>query len=64
MVSLNEFIGFPVNKVIQILEKDNIKYRIEENESKLEKYDTLLVIQVKKEKQEVVLVVDKFLLNI
>ena len=64
MVSLNEFIGFPVNKVIQILEKDNIKYRIEENESKLEKYETLLVIQVKKEKQEVVLVVDKFLLNI
>ncbi len=63
-MNCEEFIGFPVSKVIQILEKDNIKYRIEESQSKLEKFDTNLVVQAREEQDEVVLITDKFLLNI
>ena len=64
MVNFDEFIGFPVNKVIQILEKDNIKYKIEESKSDLEKFDAVLVVQVKKEQEKLVVITDKFLLNI
>lgn len=64
MLSFNALIGLPLDKVIDILRENRFEYKVEEQVSKLEKYDTILVVQVKKEDNLITLVTDKFLLNI
>lgn len=64
MFSFNELIGLPIEKAIKVLNLNKIVYKIEEQVSRLEKFDTILVVQVKREQDHIILVTDKFLLNI
>ena len=64
MVNFNELIGLPIENAIKVLNLNKIAYKIEEHPSKLENYDTILVVQTKQEEDYIILITDKFLLNI
>ena len=64
MLSFNELIGLPIDNAIKVLNLNKIVYKIEEQVSRIEKFDAILVVQVKREQDHIILVTDKFLLNI
>lgn len=62
-MELNNFIGFPKDEVLKMLDDNNIKYSIETfNENK--KFDTELLSFYKETENGYILYFDKFLLNI
>ena len=64
MIDLNDLIGLPLDRAIDILKENKFEYKIEEQSSKLETFDTKLVVQLKQDGNMVVLITDSFLLNI
>ena len=64
MLSFNELIGLPIQNAIEVLNLNKIAYKIEEQNSSLKIFDTTLVVQIKQENNLIILITDKFLLNI
>ena len=64
MINFEEFIGFPQEFVEKQLKKEKLDYIIVSQNSTLTKSDTTLVVNVKKENDKIILITDKFLLNI
>ena len=64
-MNFGDLIGLPVETVKHKLEECSIKYIVTENSDIQKKYDTLLVVQIKSLKSDLVeIITDKFLLNI
>lgn len=64
MLDFNDLIGLPLEKAKEKLKSNNLSYEIIENNSQMKIFDTLLVVQVNVNQNKIVLVVEKFLLNI
>ncbi len=64
MLDFNDLIGLPLEKAKEKLKSNNLSYEIIESNSQMKNFDTLLVVQVNVNQNKIVLVVDKFLLNI
>lgn len=64
-MNFDDYIGFPVNIVKQKLDDLGLKYKIVENCSNKEKFDTIIVVRITQDKDGFVeLLTDKFLINI
>lgn len=59
-----KFVGMPLLKVLDELNKAGVSYIIEEQNDVQKKYDTVLVVKVSKLDDKIKLVTDKFLLDI
>ena len=63
-MNYQDFIGFELNEVINILKQNKIDYEVIYIESNKEKYDKLLVTNVKTFNDKVKVYVDRFLLQV
>ena len=64
-MNFDDYIGYPVNIVKQKLDSLGLKYKIVENCSNKEKFDTIIVVRITQDKDGFVeLLTDKFLINI
>lgn len=63
-MDLNNLIGYKLDNAINYLQNKNLKYYIIENESRKLIFDTILVVNAFVDNDSVVLVTDKFLLNV
>lgn len=63
-MDFNELVGLPIKVVEKKLTDEKIKFKVTENLSFKEKYDTILVVKVNSFPDVVEIVTDKFLLNI
>ena len=58
------FVGMPLLKVLDELNKAKVSYIIEEQNAVQKKYDTVLVVKVVELDNKIKLVTDRFLLDI
>lgn len=63
-MDFNELVGLPIKVVEKKLTDKKIIFKVTENLSFKEKYDTILVVKVNSLPDVVEIVTDKFLLNI
>ena len=63
-MNYQNFVGMPLLKVLDELNKAKVSYIIEEQNAVQKKYDTVLVVKVVKLDNKIKLVTDRFLLDI
>ena len=63
-MNYQDFIGFEIDKVKQIMMENNINFEIVETKNDKKDFDTILVTNIKINKDKVLLITDKFLLYI
>lgn len=62
--NLQDYIGYPIDFVKDLFDKNNIKYEVIMANSTKENYDTFLVVNIIQKKDIVTIITDKFLINI
>ena len=62
--NLQDYIGYPIDFVKDLFDKNNIKYEIIMANSTKENYDTWLVVNFIQKKDFVTIITDRFLINI
>lgn len=63
-MNYQDFIGWKLEDVTKILSENNIKFEIVETKSNKQNFDTIIVTNVKKAYDKILLITDKFLLYI